>query len=209
MATCRSGLVDDLRGASLLALSQDQAATETISVRLSFDPSPPFVDGYNGSDSSEFSPPPGYVDDHSIRCVPAQLGLVHGTITVSATNCPAIVISLSCNGTEPQPTTPSPTPTPSFTPCATPVCDGLPLPPMCTLGPCFCYCEATVAPTLTLTPTPTLTFPQTPTRGANGSGDCSIQSSRASSGFPVVGALILAILAVRARVGVRSQSPTK
>jgi hypothetical protein len=208
------GASQGLPGTSLLALSQDQTATQTISVRLSFDPSPPFFDGFNGGGSSDVLLPPGSVDDHLIRCVPTQLGLVHGTIAVSATNCPAILISLSCNGIEPRPTASPPTPTTSSTPCATPVCHGSPLPPMCILGSCFSYCEATAAPTFTpsstptLTPTPTLTLPQAQARGTNGSGDCSVQSIEASSNFPVVGALLLAILAVCKR-GIRSQSLRK
>ncbi len=105
------GARDGFRGWSLLDLQQDPTATETISVSLSFDPSPPFFDGYNGQGSSGATLPPRFVDDHPIRCVPTQLGPVHGTITVRTANCPDISISLSCNGVVPPPT-PSPTPSP-------------------------------------------------------------------------------------------------
>jgi hypothetical protein len=86
---------------NLLDLQQDQTATDTITATLSFDPSPPFFDGYNRRATSGVTLPPGYIDDHPILCVPTQLGRVDGTITISATNCPVITVALSCNGTEP------------------------------------------------------------------------------------------------------------
>lgn len=95
----------------MLDLQQDRTATETLSVSLSFDPSPPFFDGLNDRGQSGSTLHPGYVDDHPIRCIPTQLGPVHGTITVRANNCPVVVISLSCNETEPPPS-PSPSPSP-------------------------------------------------------------------------------------------------
>ena len=101
-------------GATLIGIEQDQTATETISVNLSFDPSPPFFDDATGvlRSSVTLAVPPGSIDDHLIRCVPTAPGHVHGTLTVSATNCPVVIISLACNGTESETPTPSPSPAP-------------------------------------------------------------------------------------------------
>lgn len=120
------GSGDGLRGASLLALSQDVGSTETLAVSLSFAPSPPFVDGLSGTASAEVSLPPEWVDDHLIRCIPEGPGPVHGEIIVTAPGCPAIAIALACAGIA---VTPSPRPTVTPTPTSTPVvcagdCDG-------------------------------------------------------------------------------------
>lgn len=87
------------RGFLLLALAQDSRATSPITVNLTFDPSPPYFDGFTLRGSSMFPLEPGSIDDHLIRCVPTEPRRIDGTLTVTATNCPAVVIPLTCNGT--------------------------------------------------------------------------------------------------------------
>jgi hypothetical protein len=102
------GSTDGVTGTAVLDIQQDSTAIDPITVTLEFDPSPPFFDAAVGlRATSTFSLPPGIVDDHLIRCIPTAAGKVKGTLTVTASRCPAIVVPLSCIGVAPATATPT------------------------------------------------------------------------------------------------------